>query len=175
MSVLLQVSDPHFGTERTPVVEALVAIQEYQTARALDEVRRMAKTIHQPNFDFESACNLLALMTRLAARSIQLYEVDAAVDTMGLRFCTSKALTELLACAAAGRTEFANREEVEKLGDHFEERLEAAGFFFPETKAEGMRLNLRNMWARLNLTRAEVQTFHGMLRQIAYKLRQQGD
>jgi tRNA/rRNA methyltransferase len=31
------------------------------------------------------------------------------------------------------------------------------------------------MWARLNLTRAEVQTFHGMLRQIAYKLRQQGD
>ncbi len=26
MSVLLQVSDPHFGTERTPVVEALVAL-----------------------------------------------------------------------------------------------------------------------------------------------------
>jgi hypothetical protein len=26
----------------------------------------------------------------------------------------------------------------------------------------------------LNLTRAEVQTFHGMLRQIAYRLRQQG-
>jgi tRNA/rRNA methyltransferase len=73
------------------------------------------------------------------------------------------------------RTEFANREEVEKLGDHFEEKLEAAGFFFPPTKAAGMRLNLRNMWARLNLTRAEVQTFHGMLRQIAYKLRQQGD
>ena len=73
------------------------------------------------------------------------------------------------------RTEFANREEVEKLGDHFEERLDAAGFFFPPTKAAGMRLNLRNMWARLNLTRAEVQTFHGMLRQIAYKLRHQGD
>jgi tRNA/rRNA methyltransferase len=73
------------------------------------------------------------------------------------------------------RTEFANREEVEKLGDHFEERLDAAGFFFPPTKSAGMRLNLRNMWARLNLTRAEVQTFHGMLRQIAYKLRQQGD
>ena len=69
------------------------------------------------------------------------------------------------------RTEFANREEVERLGDHFEERLEAAGFFFPPTKAAGMRLNLRNMWARLNLTRAEVQTFHGMLRQIAYKLK----
>jgi tRNA/rRNA methyltransferase len=73
------------------------------------------------------------------------------------------------------RTEFAQRHEVERLADHFEERLDAAGFFYPPTKSANMRLNLRNMWARLGLTRAEVQTFHGMLRQIAYKLRQQGD
>lgn len=91
------------------VVEALVAIQDHQTARALDEVRRMAKSILNPEFDFESASNLLALMTRLAARSIQLYEVDAAVDVMGLRFCTSRALTELLSCACVGRQGFVNR------------------------------------------------------------------
>lgn len=91
------------------VVEALVAIQSFQTAKALEEVRRLAKTIHKPEFDFESASNLLALMTRLALRSIQLYEVDAAVDTMGLRFCTSRALTELLSCAGAGRTDFVHR------------------------------------------------------------------
>jgi len=91
------------------VVECMAAIQEYQTARALEEVRRMAKTILNPDFDFESASNLLALMTRLAMRSIQLYEVDAAVDTMGLRFCTSRALTELMACAAVGRSDFINR------------------------------------------------------------------
>lgn len=91
------------------VIEALIAIQDYQTARALDDVRRMAKTIQLATFDVESACNLLGLMTRLAMRSIQLYEVDAAVDTMSLRFCTSKALTELLACAATGRQDFINR------------------------------------------------------------------
>jgi tRNA/rRNA methyltransferase len=73
------------------------------------------------------------------------------------------------------RTEFASHLEVERLGDHFEERLDAAGFFFPHDKAPMMKQNLRNMWGRLGLTRAEVQTFHGMLRQIAYKLRQQGD
>ena len=72
-----------------------------------------------------------------------------------------------------GRTEFASGEEVSRLGDHFEERLEAAGFFYPEGKAAGMRLSLRNMWSRLGLTRAEVQTFHGMLRQIAYRLKKQ--
>lgn len=85
---------------------------------------------------------------------------------------TSEVAPEVMEMA---RTEFASHEEVARLGDHFEERLDAAGFFFPPTKAPGMRLNLRNMWARLGLTRAEVQTFHGMLRQIAYKLRQQGD
>jgi len=74
-----------------------------------------------------------------------------------------------------GRTEFASGEEVARLGDHFEERLEVAGFFYPEGKAAGMRQSLRNMWSRLGLTRAEVQTFHGMLRQIAYKLKKQDE
>ena len=91
------------------VANCLLAISEYQTARALEDVRRLAKTILEPAFDFESASNLLALMTRLAMRSIQLYEVDAAVDTMGQRFCTSRALTELLACAGAGRPDYINR------------------------------------------------------------------
>ncbi len=67
--------------------------------------------------------------------------------------------------AMAG-TDFASAIEREKLGDHFEERLEAAGFFYPPEKAAAMRLNLRNMWARLALTRADVQTLHGMLRKL---------
>ena len=91
------------------VVQCLRALQDQQTAGALDEVRRLAKLVHEPSFDFESAGNLLALMTRLAMRSIQLYEVDAVIDTLGLRFCTSRALTELLACSARGREDFAQR------------------------------------------------------------------
>ncbi|MCC5957676.1 MAG: RNA methyltransferase [Natronohydrobacter sp.] len=75
---------------------------------------------------------------------------------------------EVLAMAG---TDFATSIEREKLGDHFEDRLAEAGFFHPPEKAQAMRLNLRNMWARLHLTRADVQTLHGMLRQI---LRGQG-
>jgi tRNA/rRNA methyltransferase len=56
--------------------------------------------------------------------------------------------------------------EVERLGDHFEERLEAAGFFFPAHKAAHMKLNLRNFWSRMALTRADVQMLHGALRQL---------
>lgn len=49
---------------------------------------------------------------------------------------------------------------------HYEERLDEAGFFFPETKAENMKTNLRNLWSRMPLTRADVQTLHGVLRQM---------
>lgn len=61
----------------------------------------------------------------------------------------------------------ATQGEIAILTDHFEEKLDKAGFFFPPPKAEHMKLNLRNMLARLPLTLAEVQIFHGMLRQFA--------
>jgi len=56
--------------------------------------------------------------------------------------------------------------DVARLVDHWEGRLEAAGFFFPPDKAAGMRLNFRTMFARLALTRGDVQTLHGVLRQL---------
>ena len=63
-------------------------------------------------------------------------------------------------------TVWATGDEVEHLARHFEERLDEAGFFFPAHKSQSMRLNLRNMWSRMPLTRADVQTLHGMLRQM---------
>ncbi|MGB5835860.1 MAG: RNA methyltransferase [Albidovulum sp.] len=75
---------------------------------------------------------------------------------------------EVLALAG---TELASQIEIEKLGDHYQERLEEAGYFFPNTRVESMKLSLRNLWSRMPLTRADVQTLHGVLRQI---LRQRG-
>lgn len=63
-------------------------------------------------------------------------------------------------------TEVASQLEIEKLAEHYESRLDEAGFFFPETKAEGMKITLRNMWSRMPFTRADVQILHGMLRQM---------
>lgn len=65
--------------------------------------------------------------------------------------------------------------DVAHLAAHWEERLEAAGFFFPPDKVPHMKASLRNMWGRLGLTRSEVQTFHGILKQIAWKLARQKD
>ena len=70
--------------------------------------------------------------------------------------------------------DLADAGEIAALAQHYEEDLEAAGFFFPAHKAPRMKTALRNMWSRLGLTRAEVQTFHGMLRQIAYRMKNPG-
>ncbi len=91
------------------MAESLLALQQQQTARPQDDVRRLANDVLTPTFDFESACNLLALMNRLLARSLPLFEAEAAVDAMALRFCTNRAMTELLACAAAGAGDHAQR------------------------------------------------------------------
>ena len=71
-----------------------------------------------------------------------------------------------LARMELAKTQWAEAIEVEKLAQHYEERLEDAGFFFPEAKAPGMKVNLRNMWSRFSLTLADVQMFHGVLRQL---------
>ena len=67
--------------------------------------------------------------------------------------------------AMAG-TDWASGAEVEHLAQHYEDRMDDAGFFFPDHKAGSMKLNLRNMWSRMPLTRADVQMLHGMMRQM---------
>ncbi len=64
------------------------------------------------------------------------------------------------------KTDFAEQIEIEKLAEHYQERLDQAGFFYPEPKAEGMKISLRNMWSRMPLTRADVQMLHGVMRQM---------
>ena len=63
-------------------------------------------------------------------------------------------------------TEWATGDDIDHLARHYEDRLEEAGFFFPPPKAEGMKQNMRNLWSRMPLTRADVQMLHGALRQI---------
>ncbi|WP_238365192.1 RNA methyltransferase [Mesobacterium pallidum] len=63
-------------------------------------------------------------------------------------------------------TDWANGEEIEALVSHYEERLDDAGFFFPDHKAQSMKQNLRNMWSRMPLTQADVRMLHGMMRQM---------
>lgn len=91
------------------MAESLLALQQQNTTRATDDVRRLSESVLTPDFDFESACNLLTLMSRLVMRSLPMQDAESAVDKLALRFGTSRAMTELLACAAGGSTGHAER------------------------------------------------------------------
>ena len=63
-------------------------------------------------------------------------------------------------------SDWARAVEVDRLADHYEARLDEAGFFFPAHKAPRMRRNLRNLWSRMPLTGADVRMLHGIMRQM---------
>lgn len=76
---------------------------------------------------------------------------------------TAKIVAETVEMAGS---DWANSAEIAALTSHYEDRLETAGFFFPDTKAPVMKRNLRNLWSRMPLTRSDVQTLHGIMRQM---------
>lgn len=84
---------------------------------------------------------------------------------VGYEFMRQRSLVPAVQDGLAG-TDWAEHAEIEHLARHFEERMHDAGFFYPNHKAQSMKTNLRNMWSRLPLTRADVQMLHGSLRQM---------
>jgi tRNA/rRNA methyltransferase len=79
------------------------------------------------------------------------------------RRVTAEVVAERVDMAGA---DWAEAGDIARLADHYEERLAAAGFFFPEDKALRMKTNLRNLWSRMPLTRADVRMLHGVMRQM---------
>ena len=70
--------------------------------------------------------------------------------------------------------DWAEQSEMAALAAHYEQRLETAGFFYPAHKGPNMKANLRNLWSRMPLTRADVQMLHGILRQMV-RWKERGD
>ncbi len=70
--------------------------------------------------------------------------------------------------------DWASQSEVDALARHYEERMETAGFFFPEAKASSMKRSMRNLWSRMPLTSQDVQILHGVLRQMV-RWKERGD
>ncbi|MFN4004895.1 MAG: response regulator [Hylemonella sp.] len=91
------------------IIDTLLLILDRQFARSVEAVRAMAARVRDPDFDFESATNLLALMAQLANKAIELEDVEPAVDALGLRYATGRSVSELLAGAAAVHPPYAER------------------------------------------------------------------
>lgn len=60
----------------------------------------------------------------------------------------------------------AERRDVERLTEHLVNELDAAGFFFPAEKRDGMIRNLRAAFSRAGFTEAEVRTLRGAIKAL---------
>ena len=97
-------------TERqAATIAALVLLQEQQFAAAIEVVKTQAEALAAPECDFEAAANLLALACALAQQRVFIDKIEAVVDALGMRFCTTRPLSELLTTSAAAHPAYAER------------------------------------------------------------------
>jgi CheY-like chemotaxis protein len=81
------------------VIGVLADLLERRVAQAVAQVRALIQESCEPTFEFEAACNLLALLSRLLRREVRLEGVEDEVRVLALRFAVSRTSCELLARA----------------------------------------------------------------------------
>src|SRR5690606_33790843 len=82
------------------IASALNALHNKVNTEALATAAHFIGQVRDPVFDVETACNLITLMTRMVAQGLTPPDADAAIHAIALRFGTSRAMSELLGCAA---------------------------------------------------------------------------
>jgi tetratricopeptide (TPR) repeat protein len=91
------------------VVSVLGHMAQKQVAVVVSEMKTLFRQVDEPGLDIEAGCNLLALLAQVSASEIQLDTGDQWADALGMRFASSRGLTELLAGAAHRHPPFAER------------------------------------------------------------------
>ena len=81
-------------------VGVLAALLGDAQESALLELRRLSLRAMEADFDLEGANLLLSLWARLPASLAQAGEHEALVERIGMRFCTSKAMGEVMSASA---------------------------------------------------------------------------
>jgi tetratricopeptide (TPR) repeat protein len=82
------------------VVDCLYFLATRRVPEAVMQVRQMLGSVQEPQFDFEAACNLLMLVTRLYAEETRLDDIEHPMNLLAQRFAVSKTTSEMLASAA---------------------------------------------------------------------------
>jgi CheY-like chemotaxis protein/cytochrome c-type biogenesis protein CcmH/NrfG len=82
------------------VVRVFCLMLAKQVVDAVAETKALAEELRTPDFDIEAACNMLALVSQLTAAELNIDDADGWIETLGMRFCTAKGVSELLARGA---------------------------------------------------------------------------
>lgn len=95
------------------VATALDLLLNKKAGAGLEVVQALVAERHDPELDVEAGCNLLSLLAELAAGELKLDGMDDWVQSLAVRFSTSRAVSELLNRSATRHPPFA---EIVNLG-----------------------------------------------------------
>jgi tetratricopeptide (TPR) repeat protein len=87
------------------VVDCLHLLATRRVPDAVMQIRQMLGTVTEPQFDFEAACNLLMLVTRLYAEETRLDDIEHPINLLARRFAVSKTTCEMMVSAARHQEE----------------------------------------------------------------------
>jgi CheY-like chemotaxis protein/Flp pilus assembly protein TadD len=93
-------------------LNALMDILRKEYGLALKVARDHARRIREPDFDAESASNLIFLLSQIGSRTVSLdldlSDFPPVLDTLGARFISGRSMSELLAGAARTHAPYAD-------------------------------------------------------------------
>ncbi len=89
------------------VIDCLHNLATRKVPDAVRQVQEMLGGITEPQFDFEAACNLLMLLSRLYAEETRMGDIEHPLGVLARRFTVSKTTCEMLVSAARHQEELA--------------------------------------------------------------------
>lgn len=90
-------------------IECLTCIQKRDLDQALAALVAPLEDIKSETFDFATAGDIVSILSMLAAKGRANPNMDQVIDTLSLRFCSSRPLTEMLSGLANQHPPFAAR------------------------------------------------------------------
>lgn len=105
-----------------------------------------------------------AILTYPVNPAFQSLNLAQAVNVFAFLYAAGQGIPDTFDDALS---DVAPREDLVRLLDHLETELEDAGFFYPESKKELMRHNIRAPLTRARMTEQEVRTFRGIVKALS--------
>lgn len=122
------------------LLHVLSLMQQKQVAEVVRRIKNMSREFSMDNYDFEAAGNTLSLLVTLRQSELELPDAEPWVEQLARRFCTNKAMTDMLCMAVRQHPpyELQIREAYKGIGALTEQCLAQAKAGAPEQAIELM-------------------------------------
>ncbi|HET7863319.1 MAG TPA: response regulator [Burkholderiaceae bacterium] len=88
------------------ISDILLLLLARQLAQTVEAVKQLCSNLRDHRVDFEAACNVLTVLATLRSSEVQMSDDERWIETLAMRFATSKACSEVMTRAAGGHAPY---------------------------------------------------------------------